>query len=50
MSPLTIRPATPADAAAVTAMVREIAAHEDQSAHVHVDEDAVARAARPPRR
>ena len=33
-----IRRATPADTAAVAEMVREIAAHEDQSAHVHVDE------------
>ncbi len=32
----TIRRATPADAATVAAMVREIAAHEDQTAHVHV--------------
>ena len=34
---LTIRPATPADAPEVAAMVGEIAALEDQSAHVHVD-------------
>jgi ribosomal protein S18 acetylase RimI-like enzyme len=34
----TIRPATPADAPAVAAMVREIAALEDQTEHVHVDE------------
>jgi len=34
----TIRPAGPDDAPAVAAMVSEIAAHEDQSAHVHVDE------------
>jgi GNAT superfamily N-acetyltransferase len=33
-----IRPAGPSDAAVVAAMVREIAEHEDQSAHVHVDE------------
>lgn len=33
-----IRRATAADAAEVAAMVGEIAAHEDQSAHVHVDE------------
>jgi ribosomal protein S18 acetylase RimI-like enzyme len=31
-----IRRATPADAADVAAMVREIAAHEDQTAHVQV--------------
>jgi GNAT superfamily N-acetyltransferase len=31
-----IRLATPADATEVAAMVREIAAHEDQAAHVHV--------------
>ncbi|WP_432506497.1 GNAT family N-acetyltransferase [Kineococcus arenarius] len=31
-----IRRATPADATEVTAMVREIAAHENQAAHVHV--------------
>ena len=31
-----IRRATPADATEVAAMVREIAAHEDQTAHVHV--------------
>ncbi|MGY1741701.1 MULTISPECIES: N-acetyltransferase family protein [unclassified Blastococcus] len=36
-SPLTIRRADPRDAADVAAMVGEIAAHEDQSAHVHVD-------------
>ncbi|MGY1806343.1 GNAT family N-acetyltransferase [Blastococcus sp. SYSU D00669] len=35
---LTIRPAGPDDAPEVAAMVREIAEHEDQSAHVHVDE------------
>jgi ribosomal protein S18 acetylase RimI-like enzyme len=34
----TIRRATPADAATVAAMVREIAAHEDQTAHVHVSD------------
>ena len=33
-----IRRAAPADADEVAAMVREIAEHEDQSAHVHVDE------------
>jgi len=33
----TIRRAIPDDAAEVAAMVVEIAAHEDQSAHVHVD-------------
>ena len=32
-----IRRAAPADADEVAAMVREIAEHEDQSAHVHVD-------------
>jgi ribosomal protein S18 acetylase RimI-like enzyme len=32
-----VRRATPADAADVATMVGEIAAHEDQSAHVHVD-------------
>jgi hypothetical protein len=32
-----IRRATPGDAADVAAMVGEIAAHEDQTAHVHVD-------------
>ncbi len=36
--PVTVRRATPADTADVAAMVREIAAHEDQSAHVHVDD------------
>ncbi|MGY2082485.1 N-acetyltransferase family protein [Blastococcus sp. SYSU DS0539] len=35
--PVAIRRAAPADAADVAAMVGEIAAHEDQSAHVHVD-------------
>ena len=34
---LTIRRATPADATEVATMVAEIAAHEDQSSHVHVD-------------
>ena len=38
MTALTIRRAIHADAADVAAMVREIAAHEDQTAHVHVDE------------
>ena len=38
-SATTIRRATPADAGDVTAMVGEIAAHEDQAAHVHVDTD-----------
>ncbi|WP_075013443.1 GNAT family N-acetyltransferase [Geodermatophilus obscurus] len=32
-----IRRASPADAGEVAAMVREIAEHEDQSVHVHVD-------------
>lgn len=36
---LTIRRATPADTLEVAAMVGEIAAHEDQVAHVHVDTD-----------
>jgi ribosomal protein S18 acetylase RimI-like enzyme len=36
---VTIRAAGPDDAAEVAAMVREIAEHEDQSAHVHVDEE-----------
>lgn len=36
---LTVRRATPADATEVAAMVGEIAAHEDQLAHVHVDTD-----------
>ena len=35
---VTVRRATPRDTADVAVMVREIAAHEDQSAHVHVDE------------
>ncbi|MGY1693702.1 MULTISPECIES: N-acetyltransferase family protein [unclassified Geodermatophilus] len=34
-----IRRATPADAATVAAMVREIAAHEDQAEHVHVTDE-----------
>jgi ribosomal protein S18 acetylase RimI-like enzyme len=34
-----VRPATPADADDVAAMVAEIAALEDQTAHVHVDSD-----------
>jgi hypothetical protein len=34
-----IRRATSADAAAVAAMVREIAAREDQAAHVHVADE-----------
>jgi ribosomal protein S18 acetylase RimI-like enzyme len=38
-SATTIRRATPADAADVAAMVAEIAAHEDQTAHVHVPDD-----------
>src|SRR4051812_11232574 len=33
---VSIRRATPADASDVAGMVREIAAHENQSAHVHV--------------
>jgi ribosomal protein S18 acetylase RimI-like enzyme len=37
-APVTIRRAGPADTPEVAAMVGEIAAHEDQSAHVHVDE------------
>ena len=37
-SQVTIRRATPDDARAVAAMVREIAAHEGQSDHVHVIE------------
>src|SRR4051794_6911016 len=37
-APVTTRRATPADTADVAAMVGEIAAHEDQSAHVHVVE------------
>ena len=36
---MTIRRAGAADAAAVAAMVREIAVLEDQAAHVHVDQD-----------
>jgi ribosomal protein S18 acetylase RimI-like enzyme len=34
-----VRRARPADAADVAAMVREIADHEDQSAHVHVSDE-----------
>ena len=34
-----IRQATPTDAAEVATMVAEIAAHEDQSSHLHVDTD-----------
>jgi GNAT superfamily N-acetyltransferase len=34
---VTVRRATPADADHVAAMVSEIAAHEEQSAHVHVN-------------
>jgi ribosomal protein S18 acetylase RimI-like enzyme len=34
-----IRRATPDDAPDVAAMVREIAAHEDQAAHLHVSDD-----------
>jgi ribosomal protein S18 acetylase RimI-like enzyme len=37
MTGVTIRRATPGDAPDVAAMVAEIAAHEDQTAHVHVD-------------
>ena len=37
MTAVTIRRATPGDAPDVAAMVAEIAAHEDQTAHVHVD-------------
>jgi GNAT superfamily N-acetyltransferase len=37
-SAATIRRADPADAAVVAGMVAEIAAHEDQAAHVHVDD------------
>jgi ribosomal protein S18 acetylase RimI-like enzyme len=36
-TPLTIRRATPADAADVATMVVEIATHEDQTGQVHVD-------------
>ncbi|MCZ2860821.1 GNAT family N-acetyltransferase [Blastococcus sp. VKM Ac-2987] len=36
---VTTRRATPADAADVAVMVAEIAAHEDQAAHVHVQEE-----------
>jgi GNAT superfamily N-acetyltransferase len=38
-APVAIRRATPGDAPDVAEMVREIAAHEAQSAHVHVDEE-----------
>ena len=38
-SSTTIRRATPPDAADVAAMVAEIAAHEDQTAHVHVTDE-----------
>ena len=34
-----VRRATPEDAETVLTMVREIAAHEDQAAHVHVSDD-----------
>ena len=37
MTDITIRRAMPIDAPDVAAMVAEIAAHEDQSGHVHVD-------------
>jgi ribosomal protein S18 acetylase RimI-like enzyme len=37
-APITIRRATPDDTTDVAEMVREIAAHEDQSVHVHVDD------------
>jgi GNAT superfamily N-acetyltransferase len=36
-APVTVRRATPADAVDVATMVAEIAAHEDQAAHVQVD-------------
>ena len=36
---VTIRPAGPTDAGDIAAMVAEIAAHEDQAAHVHVHQD-----------
>ncbi|WP_405143215.1 GNAT family N-acetyltransferase [Sphaerisporangium sp. NBC_01403] len=39
MTEVTIRRATPDDAADVAAMVREIAAHEDQAAQVHVADE-----------
>ena len=38
MTAVSVRGATPADTVHVAAMVREIAAHEGQSAHVHVDD------------
>jgi hypothetical protein len=38
MTAITTRRATQADAEDVAAMVREVAADEDQAAHVHVDE------------
>src|SRR5690349_3382287 len=38
MTAISIRRATKTDADHVAAMVGEIAAHEDQTAHVHVDE------------
>jgi ribosomal protein S18 acetylase RimI-like enzyme len=38
-SAITIRRATPADAEIVTAMVREIATHEDQAEHVQVTDE-----------
>ncbi|MFI1562681.1 GNAT family N-acetyltransferase [Streptomyces sp. NPDC020490] len=39
MTEITIRRATPDDAPEVAAMVREIAAHEDQTAQVHVTDE-----------
>ncbi|MFJ5898885.1 GNAT family N-acetyltransferase [Streptomyces sp. NPDC093064] len=39
MSEVTVRRATPDDAVDVAAMVREIAAHEDQAAHVHITDE-----------
>ncbi|MEU6652159.1 GNAT family N-acetyltransferase [Streptomyces sp. NPDC046900] len=39
MTEATIRRATPDDAAEVAAMVREIAAHEDQATQVHVTDE-----------
>ncbi|MFF2205119.1 hypothetical protein [Streptomyces sp. NPDC058145] len=39
MTEITIRRATPEDAADVAAMVREIAVHEDRAAHVHVADE-----------
>jgi ribosomal protein S18 acetylase RimI-like enzyme len=38
MTAVSIRRATPADASDVAAMVAEIAAHEEQAEHVHVDD------------